>query len=97
MCQSRVLTYDDFHVNARPVCIQCNAEMEPWNEKMSIETRDSKRINTLEETLREALIPLAALVLSGECTEKAVALSQELKQAVLKSHDTILEILPKTK
>jgi hypothetical protein len=29
-CRNRVETHCDFHINERPVCVQCNAEMEPF-------------------------------------------------------------------
>lgn len=29
-CSMRVATHGDLHVNERPLCVQCNAEMEPY-------------------------------------------------------------------
>jgi hypothetical protein len=30
-CSMRVETHCDFHINQRPICTQCNAEMAPWH------------------------------------------------------------------
>ena len=29
MCKKRVQTATDFHINDRPICVECNAEMQP--------------------------------------------------------------------
>jgi hypothetical protein len=48
---------------------------------------------SLVEALRKALIPLAALVLSGECTTAPSALTEEIKLAIVEAHDSVLSAL----
>jgi hypothetical protein len=45
------------------------------------------------EALQLALVPLAALVLSGECVNARTGLCDEVKLDVLKAHDAILALL----
>jgi len=35
-CRMRVQSNQDFHINDRLKCVQCNAEMEPWLEGMDV-------------------------------------------------------------
>jgi len=32
MCEKRIQTDCDFHINSRPICCECNAEMTPQEE-----------------------------------------------------------------
>lgn len=44
------------------------------------------------EALQLSLIPLAALVVSGECVNAPTGLAEEVKQAIIKAHDAILAL-----
>lgn len=45
------------------------------------------KLRAAEKALEGALVPLAALVVSGECVLAPTALSEEIKLAILKAHD----------
>lgn len=46
-----------------------------------------------ESALRECLIPLAALIVSGACVDTPTELSEELKVSIIKAHDAVLTSL----
>ena len=48
------------------------------------------RVAELEQQVSLAIVPLAALVLSGECTTAKSVLTDELKEAILEAHSAIL-------
>lgn len=47
----------------------------------------------LREAAKKALIPLAALIVSGECTQAITALAPEVKAAVIEAHEALLSVL----
>lgn len=57
-----------------------------WNHLLDLEEEVERRGNLL----REALFPLAALIVSGECTTAESALNEELKQQIISAHDAVL-------
>jgi len=52
-CSMRVATHGDLHVNERPLCVQCNAEMEPYQPGDDSEPSLSGRINALPDWARQ--------------------------------------------
>lgn len=53
--------------------------------------------DSLREAGKIALIPLAALVMSGECVNAPTALTEEIKIAILRAHDVLLTALAQGK
>lgn len=52
-CSMRVATHGDLHINERPVCVQCNAEMESYQPGDDSEPSLSGKINALPDWARQ--------------------------------------------